>query len=121
MDRPRCIWRPAREPTYCGGDIFYEPKLCPATLASISDLYWLQPHCLLAQRFRQFAASIRDEGGFRVVYLWFRHHFHHSLGMLISKLRQRQICFRYFHKWYAHFPPIPSLLFQNISLSTSFA
>lgn len=110
MDRPRCFWRPSRQSTHRGGHIFYEPELRAATLAPIPDLHWLQPRCLLAQRFRQLSASLRDEGGFRVVDNWIRHHLYHSPGMLVSRLRQWQICFCNFYKWYAYFRTISFLL-----------
>ena len=87
MDRSCRFRRPLRQSTHCGSHIFYEPELRTATLAPISDLYWLQSRCIFAQRFRQFSASLRNEGSFRMVYHRIRYHLNYSLGMLVSKLR----------------------------------
>lgn len=101
MDRPSRFWRPARESTYRWSHLFYKPKLRAATLASISDLHWLQSHRILAQRLRQLAASIRYERRICLVHYWVRYNLDHGLGMLVSKLRQWQVCFYYLYKWYA--------------------
>ena len=97
MDRPRCIRWLARESAHRGSHILHARELRAAALAPISDLYWLQSLRILAQRFRQFTTSLRDKGGFRMVDHWIRYHFYHCPGMLLSKLRKRQIRFRHLH------------------------
>ena len=98
MDRPRCIWRTAREPAHRRNHILLASELRSATLAPVCDLYWLQPLCILAQCVRQFSAALCDESGFRVVNHRIRYHLYHSPGMLVSKLRKWQICFCHLHK-----------------------
>ena len=102
MDRPCCIRRTAREPAHRGNHILLASELRSAALAPVFDLYWLQPLCILAQCFRQFTTSLRDESGFRVVNLWIRYHLYHSPSMLVSELRKWQVCFRHLHKWYVN-------------------
>ena len=87
MDRPRRVWRLARESTHRWSHLFYEPKLRAATMASIPDLYWLQSYRILAQRLRQLATPIHYERSICLVHYWIRYNFDHSLGMLVSKLR----------------------------------
>lgn len=106
VDRPRCIRRTAREPAHRGHHILLASELRSTTLAPVLDIYWLQPLCILAQRFWQFTASLRDESGFRVVNFWIRHHLYHSLSMLVSKLRKWPLCFRHLHKWYVNCPSV---------------
>ena len=102
MDRPRGIRRTTREPAHRGNHILLASRLPSTTLAPVFDLYWLQPLCILAQCFRQFIASLRDESGFRVVDLWIHYHLYHSPSMLVSKLRKWQVCFCHLHKWYVY-------------------
>ena len=102
MDRPRCIRRSARESTHRWSHFFHEPKLCAATLASIPDLYWLQSHCILAQRLRQLIASIHYERSIFLVHHRVCDYQYHSPGMLVSRIRQWQIRFCYLYKRYAN-------------------
>ena len=102
MDRPRRIRRIAGEPAHRGNHFLLASELRSATLAPVFDIYWLQPLRILAQCFRQFIASLRDESGFRLVNFWIRYHLYHSPSMLVSKLRKWQVCFRHLHKWYVN-------------------
>ena len=118
MDCSRCLRRVARESTHRWSHFFHECKLPAAALASILDLYWLQPHCFLAQRIWQLATAICDERSFRLVNHRIHHHLYHSLGMLVSKLREWQIRLHYIHQWCAIDPVMSPFLsaseFQKI-------